>query len=159
MNFFGTSGKVVIERKHLRPPCVCTCVTPDPWEPAVLVSHSAVRGSPAASSSGLDDAKEMLLEPACIGHILGLSGVGSSASTAGASCWVLHRLGTQAVFCRMDERHDRKSVVLFEIQARHVCDPPQVLALQSPPLSEVEMADPDVALPMRAQKYRDAQEA
>ncbi len=132
----------------------------DPREPAVLVSHIAVRGSTSTSNYRLDDANEIIVEQSALPSSLTYIALGHIHRPQEVLLGAAHMRYAGSIE-RMDygERDDQKSVVLLEIQGRRLCGPPQLLPLRCTSFYEVEIIDPDTQLPLLAQKYPDAQEA
>lgn len=128
--------------------------------PAVLVSHIHVRGTQPHTLYRITEAEDILFEQGDIpthwayvayGHI-------HKPQPAIAGAEYIRYAGS---ITKLDgsERHDDKSIVFCELDAKGRVGEPCLLPLATPPMYRIEITDPDLQIPKLQEHYPEAARA
>jgi DNA repair protein SbcD/Mre11 len=132
----------------------------EPQLPSVLVSHVHVRGTQIHSLYQLTEGEDVIFEPSDIPAHWAYVAYGHIHNPQVALRGAEHIRYSGSIE-RLDagERKDEKSVVLFEVNSTVLVAEPTLLPLNSTPLYQIEITDPDAELPHLAERYPDAARA
>jgi DNA repair exonuclease SbcCD nuclease subunit len=128
--------------------------------PSVLVSHIHVRGAQTHTLYKVSEIEDVIFEPTDIPSAWAYVAYGHihkpQAAVPGAQhiryCGSVERLD-------FAERDDQKSVIVAEIGSAGLIGEPQILPLDTSPIWEFDVAEPDVEIPLLEAKYRDDPQA
>jgi exonuclease SbcD len=132
----------------------------DPKLPSVLVSHIHIRGTSLHTTYRLSENDDIIFEPGDIPSHWAYVAYGHihkpQPAVAGAS-----NIRYAGSIERLDanERSDDKSVVLIEVGPDGLRGEPAILPLESTPIHQIEITDPDTQIPLLVTQYPDAQDA
>jgi exonuclease SbcD len=132
----------------------------DPKLPSVLVSHIHVRGTSVHTTYRLSESDDIIFEPGDIPTHWAYVAYGHIHKPQPAVIGANHIRYAGSIE-RLDahERSDDKSVVLFEVEQAGLRNEPIILPLESTPIHQIEITDPDKEIPLLATQYPDAQQA
>lgn len=128
--------------------------------PSVLMSHIHVRGVPTHSLYRLTEVEDVIFEPHEIPTAWAYTAYGHIHRPQLALANAAHVRYAGSIECfQASEKDDAKSVVLFEIAVAGLVTEPILLPLETTPLYEVEIRDPDTELAQLGARYPDASRA
>jgi exonuclease SbcD len=128
--------------------------------PSVLVSHIHVRGVRVHERYVLTEAEDIIFEPSDIPTHWAYVAYGHMHKPQTALPNAAHVRYAGSIE-RLDagDIDDEKSVVLADIGPEGLEREPQTLPLETTPIYRVEIRDPDVEIPLLAERYPDAKRA
>ena len=132
----------------------------DPSLPTVLVSHIHVRGAQTHTLYRVTEIEDVIFEPGDIPASWAYVAYGHIHKPQMAMPGAAHIRYCGSVE-RLDfaERDDAKSVVLAEINRTGLVGEPQVLPLETSPIWEFDITEPETEIPQMEAKYKDDPQA
>jgi DNA repair exonuclease SbcCD nuclease subunit len=132
----------------------------DPSLPAVLVSHIHVRGAQTHTLYKVSEVEDVIFEPTDIPAAWAYVAYGHIHKPQSAVPGAPHiRYCGSVEKLDFAERDDQKSVVVADIGRSGLIGEPQILPLQTSPILELDIAEPEIEIPALAAKYKDDAQA
>lgn len=132
----------------------------DPHLPSVLVSHVHVRGAKVHSLYRISESDDVIFEPSDIPSYWAYIAYGHIHEPQPAVAGAKHiRYAGSIERLDASEQGHNKSVVLFNVGPTGLQGEPELLPLDSTPIYQIEITDPDAQLPTLVDLYPHADRA